>query len=217
MRNLIQATATLNGEDSEVAHIPLWNDDFDWNASVIYFVFVDRFFNGDPSNDESYGANFLTGDYLGGDYAGVISKLDYLEDLGVDVLWLTALNDNPEGLYDGDCGMTITGYHGYWPVSQSRVEEHFGSTEDLQELIAAAHTRGMRVLVDWVGNHTHDEHPWYQQHPQWYTPQHLCKENDNWNQAPETAGLHLMCQHSIIPEQTIGLQRRQRNRYRKKL
>ena len=174
------------GEESQLLHIPFWTDDFDWNRAVLYFVFVDRFANGDSSNDQSYGSNWSTGDYMGGDWRGVIEKLDYLEDLGVTALWLTSPQDNPEGLFDGSCGMSITGYHGYWPTHNQNLEAHFGTEDDLQELISKAHQRGIRVLVDWVGNHTHQDHPWVTEHPEWFTEYHLCTENDNWNQAPET-------------------------------
>jgi neopullulanase len=186
-RHTVQAQLIdAQGKESNLIHIPFWTDDFEWESAVMYFVFVDRFFNGDISNDASYDSNWETGDYLGGDWKGVLTKLDYLEALGVTALWLTAPQNNPEGLYDGDCSMTITGYHGYWPVSQTDLEEHFGDENLFQELINSAHQRGIRVLVDWVGNHTHEEHPWYEQHPDWYTDYHLCRENDNWNQAPET-------------------------------
>lgn len=175
-----------SGRESAVLHIPFWREDLDWDAAVMYFAFVDRFYNQDSENDGMFGSNWSTGDYLGGDIAGVIAKLDYLADMGVNVLWLTNPLDNPEGLFDGDCGMQITGYHGYWPVSNTEIEEHFATEETIQELVREAHDRGIRVLVDWVGNHTHIEHPWYQEHPEWYTEPNLCVDNDNWNQAPET-------------------------------
>lgn len=185
-RHRITATVKDNtGQLSEPLYIPFWADDFDWNQAVLYFVFVDRFFNGDTSNDNPYGANWATGDYMGGDWQGVINKLDYLQDLGVDALWLTAPIDNPDGVYAGQCSMTITGYHGYWPASTG-LEEHFGTEDKLQELIQEAHNRGMRVLVDWVGNHLHNTHPYVSQHPEWFTQSHMCDENDNWNNAPET-------------------------------
>ena len=185
-RHRIMLTVTDNqGSVSEPVYVPFWNDSFDWNQSVLYFVFVDRFFNGDTSNDNSYGTNWATGDYMGGDWSGVIEKLDYLQELGVDALWLTAPIDNPSGIFDGQCGMTITGYHGYWP-SGNGLEEHFGDEAQFKELISQAHSRGIRVLVDWVGNHLHNDHPYVSQHPEWFTSPHMCDENDNWNNAPET-------------------------------
>ena len=57
----------------------------------MYFAFVDRFNNGDASNDNPYGVHWETGDYLGGDWRGLINKLDYLDSLGVNILWLDSL------------------------------------------------------------------------------------------------------------------------------
>ena len=186
-RHSVQITAqTEQGRTSNTVHIPFWTDDFSWNSAVMYFAFIDRFHNGDASNDAQFGATWETGDYMGGDWQGLIDKLDYLQDMGVNALWLSSPLDNPEGLYDGSCSMTITGYHGYWPAHPRALEEHFGDEAKLHELIDEAHQRGMRVLVDWVGNHTHSAHPWYQEKPEWFTEYHLCTENDNWNQAPET-------------------------------
>jgi neopullulanase len=185
-RHLLRISATdESGRDSEELHIPFWLDEHDWRKGLLYFVFVDRFSNGDSANDAPFGANWETADYMGGDWAGVADRLDHLESLGVTAIWLTAPQDNAEGAFDGKCGMTITGYHGYWPASGG-LESHFGTEEELRELIGAAHDRGMRVLVDWVGNHVHEDHPYAQEHPEWFTDLHLCDEDDNWNQAPET-------------------------------
>ena len=177
---------TENGNRSEQVYLPFWTDDFTWNQAVMYFPFVDRFENGDPSNDLEFGTNWYTGDYLGGDWQGIIDKLDYLSDMGVTALWINSPLNNPEGTYEGSCGMSITGYHGYWPQSNTLLEEHFGDEETLRRLIQESHNRGIRVLIDWVGNHTHDEHEWFTEHKDWFTNEHLCMDNDNWNQAPET-------------------------------
>ena len=186
-RHTLYITGTnAEGQASEPIYLPFWTDAFDWNSAVIYFPFVDRFANGDPSNDLEYGTNWYTGDYLGGDWQGIINRLPYLEDMGVTALWINSPLNNPDGIYEGSCGMSITGYHGYWPQSNTLLEEHFGDQETLRRLITEAHDRGIRVLVDWVGNHTHDTHAWFEEHPEWYTDQQLCTDNDNWNQAPET-------------------------------
>ena len=154
--------------------------------AVMYFVFVDRFYNGDFDNDGGQGSNSEMADYLGGDWRGVIEKLDYLEVLGVNTLWLTSPQSNPDGIYDGKCDMDITGYHGYWPEHPTEVEEHFGDKSALLGLVDKAHKRNIRVLFDWVGNHVFETHPYAEEHPEWFTNYHLCDENDNWNQAPET-------------------------------
>ena len=186
-RQSIQISAnTADGNVSNTIHIPFWRDAFDWNSAVMYFAFVDRFSNGDPGNDTPFGATWESGDYMGGDWQGLIDKMDYLDAMGVNALWITSPLNNPEGLFGGSCDMTITGYHGYWPSDPQNLEEHFGDSALLHILIREAHSHGMRVLVDWVGNHTHEDHPWYQDEPEWFTEPHLCTEDDNWNQAPET-------------------------------
>ncbi|MFT5681685.1 MAG: glycosidase [Myxococcota bacterium] len=186
-RHTLRITATdADGNEADPLYIPFWLDDRDWASGMMYFAFVDRFANGDTSNDNPYGTNIETGEYLGGDWQGLIDRLDDLDDLGVTVLWLTAPWDNPAGTFDADCGATITGYHGYWPSSATNLEEHFGTEDTLATLIDEAHARNMRVLVDWVGNHVHDDHPWVAEHPEWFTTPALCTADDNWNDIPET-------------------------------
>jgi glycosidase len=189
-RHTIRAWATdADGQETEPLYVPVWLDDRTWDSGLMYFAFVDRFDNADPSNDERYGTNIETGDYLGGDWDGLIDRMDYLEGLGVTVLWLTAPWDNPEGAFGGDCGIEVTGYHGYWPVSSGAdgaLEEHFGDEATLRTLIDEAHSRNMRVLVDWVGNHVHEDHPLAGEQPDWFTEQAVCSDANNWNDIPET-------------------------------
>ncbi len=180
------------GDGIEELYLPFWMDGGSWEQGLLYYAFVDRFANGDPGLDGSEGVSSAAGDYKGGDWQGVIDRLDYLESLGVTAIWLTAPWDNADGAWAGDCGVTLSGYHGYWPSSDRNFESHFGDEATLKALIAAAHDKNMRVLVDWVGNHLHSEHPWVEEHPDWFTPKHICKDDDdgngvvNWDQRPET-------------------------------
>ena len=175
-------------DDAESVYVPFWLDDVRWDQGVLYFVFVDRFADGDTSLDTSEGADV---DYAGGDWAGVLDRLDWLEELGVTTIWLTAPQDNAEGAWDGDCGATYSGYHGYWPDGTG-LEEHFGDEDALRALIEGAHARNMRVMVDWVANHVHEDHPWYTDHPDWFNDAYICEEDedgdgvDNWTQRTET-------------------------------
>ncbi|MBW2258181.1 MAG: hypothetical protein JRI25_26770, partial [Deltaproteobacteria bacterium] len=171
---------------AEALYVPFWTDDLTWDRGLLYYVFVDRFANGEAGNDLTYGASHYWTDYMGGDWDGVIDHLDYLEDLGVTALWLTAPVDNASGVWGSKCGADFTGYHGYWPSSAFGVEEHFGDEALLHELIDEAHARNMRVVVDWVGNHVHTQHPYYADHPGWYNPQQLCNDANNWDDIPET-------------------------------
>ncbi len=148
--------------------------DFDWRDAVIYFVFVDRFLNGDPSNDGGVGVPLAT-DWQGGDWAGVTQRIEegYFEELGVNVLWLSVPMDNADGSGPGTDGRDYSAYHGYWPTDLGATEEHFGTLAELQQLVDAAHERGLKVLVDYAMNHVHEDSPVYEDHPEWFWP------NDN--------------------------------------
>jgi glycosidase len=174
------------GRAAEQLYVPFWLDDRDWETGLMYYVFVDRFANGDTSRDSSEGTSAESTDYVGGDWQGVIDKLDYLDDLGVTVLWLTAPQDNAQGAWGTTCNTNYSGYHGYWPSDAFAPEEHFGDEATLRRLIDEAHARGMRVLTDWVGNHVHEDHPYYTEHPEWFNEQRLCGDANNWNDIPET-------------------------------
>ncbi len=185
-RHSLRITITdLAGAESEQLYVPFWTDDRDWASGLMYYVFVDRFADGDGDNNSSEGTNASLTDYLGGDWQGVIDELDYLESLGVTVLWLTAPQDQPSGAWGDNCGANFSGYHGYWPQDPWAVEEHFGDDALLRELIDQAHSRGMRVLIDWVANHVHQEHPYYADHPEWFNELLIC-EGAVWDTHPET-------------------------------
>lgn len=171
------------GRAAEELHLPVWTDDRSWQSGLMYFVFVDRFADGDPGNNSPEGTTDPTTDYHGGDWQGVLDRLDYLDALGVTALWLTAPWDNPGGAWGDKCGANFSGYHGYWPAHPTALEEHFGDEALLRQLIAEAHARGMRVLVDWVANHVHEEHP-YAAESDWFNSLLIC-QGDVWNTAPE--------------------------------
>ena len=125
-------------------------------SDVIYLIMPDRFADGDPSNDDPPNAkgHFDRNDphaYHGGDLKGVTDHLDYLHDLGVTTLWLTPWWENDNNSAD---------YHGYHVTDFYGVESHFGTMKDLQELVAAAHQHGMKVLMDYVVNHTGPNDAW---------------------------------------------------------
>ncbi|MBI5479319.1 MAG: alpha-glucosidase C-terminal domain-containing protein [Deltaproteobacteria bacterium] len=118
----------------------------DWRDEVIYQLMVDRFANGDINNDYRVEPGHL-GRYQGGDYQGVIDKLDYLEELGVTALWISPVVRNVEE----DAG--FASYHGYWTQDFLSVNPHFGDLAALRRLVDAAHARGMKVILDIVTNH----------------------------------------------------------------
>ena len=93
--------------------------------------------------------------YHGGDLAGLESKLDYLQNLGVNTVWITPIVENIENTLDCDGydGQHNSGYHGYWASDFTQLNKHLGTQEELQELIDALHARGMKLMVDVVLNH----------------------------------------------------------------
>ncbi|MEC7242251.1 MAG: alpha-amylase family glycosyl hydrolase [Myxococcota bacterium] len=176
-----------NSRETEELSVPFWNDGSDGMEGLLYFPMTDRFANAQAENDWSEGTLSESSDYRGGDWKGIEEKLDSLVELGVRSLWLTAPQDNPSGAWGDKCGTDYSGYHGYWPTSVSDFEEHFGGEEDFVSLVEAAHDRGLRVIVDWVGNHVHEDHPYLEDHPEWFASQPLiCQDANNWNDYPET-------------------------------
>lgn len=126
-----------------------------WQDDVIYFALLDRFSDGDRTNNHHVDRSNPTA-YHGGDLQGLIDKLDYLQDLGVTTLWVSPILDND----DQKLGNTdLWGYHGYWTKDFGKVDEHFGSFEKARELVTKAHARGMKVLLDVVANHAGYEFP----------------------------------------------------------
>ncbi|MCP5098499.1 MAG: hypothetical protein GY943_23360, partial [Chloroflexi bacterium] len=152
-------------------------------SAVVYNVFVDRFWDGDTANND-YCAEATNGycdhnhavhgalpthpqddyrfTYNGGDLDGVVDRLDYLEDLGINVLWLSPVFDNPNFYTDTDYntnGDIYFTYHGYHPSDPTSVEEVFGTQTDLEDLITQATNHDIRVILDFVPNHTSSQHP----------------------------------------------------------
>lgn len=177
---VVQATDTT-GRAADDLVVPFWIDagkTFDWHDAVTYFAFTDRFRNGDPGNDAPEAGVQTPANYQGGDWKGVQDAIDegYFDDLGVNVLWLSPQVDNPPGGFPGTDGRQYAGYHGYWPAQPRAAEEHFGGMSALKAAVDAAHAHGIRVLLDAVLNHVHQDHPYWQQHmgPPWFHDQYVC-------------------------------------------
>ena len=134
--------------------------DFDWDEAVVYFMMTDRFFDGNESNNTASGADTYgdnPGLYHGGDFAGVTTKLDYLQDLGVNTIWITPIVENVKGVAVTDEGSEDVpynaAYHGYWASDFTKLNPTLGTTEEFETMISEAHKRGMRIMVDIVVNH----------------------------------------------------------------
>ncbi len=134
---------------------------------VFYFVLPDRFSNGDPTNDEGAApggslaeTGFLVDDkgfYHGGDFAGLQSRLPYLDNLGVTALWITPPLRNLPTQPDSTTTYGFSAaYHGYWILDYENADPHLGTNAELIALIDEAHARGIKVFFDLVINHTAD-------------------------------------------------------------
>lgn len=142
------------------------------SADVLYLAMIDRFSDGDPSNNDPLQARGLYDRknkyyYHGGDLQGVIDRLPYLKDLGITAIWLTPWYDNYDRPNEIELkeGKPCTGFHGYNPQDFYKVDEHFGTLAKLQELVEAAHRLGIKIIQDAVVNHTGPYHPWVNDSP----------------------------------------------------
>ena len=108
-----------------------------WKKSVVYQIYIKSF---QDSNNDGIG-----------DLQGIISRLDYLKKLGVDVLWLTPIYKSP----NDDNGYDISDYY--------QIQPEFGTMDDFEELLEKAHQRQIKIILDVVFNHTSDEHHWFKE------------------------------------------------------
>jgi len=138
---------------------------FDWDEARIYFMLTDRFKDGDPSNNggedgdlDEYDPNHKEA-YHGGDFQGIIDELDYIDDLGINTIWITPIVDNIDfnkGLdftTSGDLEAKQYAYHGYWAEDFEKLDAHLGDINKFKELIDRAHDKGIKIMLDVVVNH----------------------------------------------------------------
>lgn len=150
------ATATFTRDDT----VPEVTDVFTWENALVYFVLTDRFYNGDPSNDESYNRKKNVGGhevatFHGGDIKGLTAKLDYLEDLGVNAIWITAPYEQIHGWVSGkDDAFPHYAFHGYYTQDWTYMDKNMGTIEEFRTFVDDAHSRGIRIVMDVVVNHT---------------------------------------------------------------
>ncbi len=199
-----------SGKLVEPLFVPIWIGegsngvkyaDFGWRDAFIYQLMTDRFLNGDSSNDigDLAGITLDSEQWQGGDFAGIIQKLDenYFTNMGVNAIWISSPILNPHttsaGGVDPNDTRSYTSYHAYHPVasgysftneygytsSNGPIDSAFGTPEELRELIAKAHAKGIRVIPDFVANHVHSNAPLYQQHTNWFYAYNPC--NNNWD------------------------------------
>ncbi|OFX18641.1 MAG: hypothetical protein A2033_16625 [Bacteroidetes bacterium GWA2_31_9] len=147
----------------------------DYEATVMYFLMVDRFNNGNPKNDEPADDPEVheKSNYYGGDLIGITNKIKdgYFKELGVNALWISPITQNTKGAFVEfpEPHRKFSAYHGYWPISSSKVDYRFGTENELHQLVDNLHDSGINIFLDFVSNHVHKEHPLYKEHPEWAT------------------------------------------------
>ncbi len=132
----------------------------DFSKDTIYFIVVDRFYDGNPSNNPTGDIYSLDKSewklYWGGDIKGITEKLPYIKRMGFTAIWLTPIVDNTDKLYRyGKNGEEkIAAYHGYWGRDFWRINRFFGTEEEYRQLVKKAHSLGIKVIFDYVLNHS---------------------------------------------------------------
>ncbi len=144
--------------------------------SSIYFVMVDRFLNGNHTNDADADPSDPTA-FHGGDLDGLIERLDWLQGLGIDTLWLSPLFAMRTEKYHG-----YGAFHGYWTYDLNAVEPRFGTEQTVKKLSAEVHKRGMKLMLDLVLNHVGPDAPLLTAHPTWFHTQGGVKD---WHDAQQ--------------------------------
>ncbi len=170
------------GNVAEDARATVWIDatsgsrePWDPRDAIVYQVLVDRFrgASGPLAPPASPSAR------AGGTLAGIRNALEggEIEALGASAIWLSPLYANPDGEFLGNDGRPYTSYHGYWPIASRAIDPRVSTEAELDDFVALAHARGIRVIFDVVPNHVHEEHPWTKEHVDWFKQDCLCGQN----------------------------------------
>ena len=173
----------INDTNGNIAYdelVPFWvgeQAEFSWEDSLIYMILTDRFVNGNTSNDPISTGAAQGADWQGGDLEGVTQMIEsgYFSEMGVNVLWLTPFNTAANGTGKASDGVhDVSSFHGYWPVEPRQVDPRLGTEEQLKSMVNAAHDAGIRVMMDYVVNHVHEDHTYYQNNPEWFNQGCIC-------------------------------------------
>jgi cyclomaltodextrinase / maltogenic alpha-amylase / neopullulanase len=174
---IVRLAVTQNGASTNFQSFFLKNferEQTQIHDKIIYALMIDRFKDGDKSNSNPVQHPELLppANYQGGDLQGILDKINdgYFTKLGINTLWISPVVDNTNEAYQEypPPHRFYTGYHGYWPVSSAEVEEKFGDMALLKSLIKTAHEKGIKILLDFVSNHIHIEHPLWEKNREWF-------------------------------------------------
>jgi len=173
-------------DDGNIAYdllVPFWtgeHSEFIWDDALIYMIMTDRFVNGNTSNDGPSTDAAQGADWQGGDFAGVTEMINsgYFADIGVNALWLTPFNEAATSTGKAsDEVHDVSSFHGYWPKSARDIEPRLGTEDELIQLVETAHDNGIRVMMDFVVNHVHQEHDYFIENPDWFNSGCICGTN----------------------------------------
>ncbi|MBM7562537.1 alpha-amylase family glycosyl hydrolase [Fusibacter tunisiensis] len=133
----------------------------------IYFILVDRFMDASPNSLSDVNPHDPKA-FQGGDLEGIVQRLDYIKSLGMTAIWITPIMQNGPG-----------GYHGYWIHDFYAVDPHFGDLETFKRLVTEAHKRDIKVILDYIVNHTGYDAPWLtdSEKKDWFNPNRTI---ENW-------------------------------------
>ncbi len=139
----------------------------DWQDDAIYYVMVDRFYNGNTQNDQEVNIDDMN-TYQGGDFAGITEKLDYIKEMGFTAIALNPVIQNMNGDYTGGS-----------PHDFTAVNENYGTMEELRKLVKEAHDRDMKIMLDFQVNHVGEGHPWLEENGKkdWFHEERAITEN----------------------------------------
>ena len=147
-----------------------------WKDQILYFVLLDRFYDGNKQNCHNIDKKDLM-TFHGGDIAGLEQKLDYLEELGITGIWVSPfLKNRPDSFYGQEA------YHGYWPYDFYKIDERFGTQKELLSLRKSMEQKKMKLLLDMVVNHVGYDAPFVDEHRDWFNPMINIK---NWDDPEE--------------------------------
>ena len=145
-----------------------------WKDQILYFVLLDRFYDGNKQNCKNINKTDLQA-FHGGDIAGLEQKLDYLEELGITGIWISPfLKNRPTAFFGQEA------YHGYWPYDFFKIDERFGKEEELLSLRKSMKKKNIRLLLDMVVNHMGYDAPFVKEHKDWFNPM---INIENWEEA----------------------------------
>ncbi|MGA8264866.1 MAG: alpha-amylase family glycosyl hydrolase [Ignavibacteriaceae bacterium] len=181
-KSTLRVAVTQNGQVTNMQNVILFdgkpagsnNKNFTWHDAIIYSALIDRFSDGDKSLNKPIKQDSLfdKANYMGGDLQGIINKFNegYFDSLGITTLWISPVYDNTNHAFreSPKPHRWFSGYHGYWPIKPRSVEEEFGTMGRLKELVKTAHKHNVKILLDIVAHHVHQEHPYFKNHRDWF-------------------------------------------------